>query len=108
MFGGSDDGSDGARRPDLLLLNRYGGRYLLIEFKRPSVTLDYDHKARAEGYRGKLKRHADPIDIVVLGGKRRDDMVAVHENGQIRMTTYTELTSRAESELTWLLNELKR
>ena len=108
VFGGSDDGSEGARRPDLLLLNRYGGRYLLIEFKRPSVTLNYDHKAQAEGYRGKLKRHADPIDIIVLGGKRRDDMVAVHENGQIRMTTYTELTSRAESELTWLLNELKR
>lgn len=108
VLGGSDGGSDDARRPDLLLLNRYGGRYLLIEFKRPIVTLNYEHKAQAEGYRGKLKRHADPIDIIVLGGKRRDDMVAAHENGQIRMTTYTELISRAESELTWLLNELKR
>jgi hypothetical protein len=96
VFGGSDDGSDDARRPDLLLLNRYGDRYLLIEFKRPAVTLDYDHKAQAEAYRGKLKHHADPIDIIVLGGKRHRDMVAVHDNGQIRMTTYTELTARGE------------
>lgn len=108
VFGGSGNDEDGALRPDLLLLNRYGGRYLLIEFKRPSVTLNYDHKAQAEGYRGKLKRHADPIDIIVLGGRRRDDMVAVHENGTIRMTTYVELTSRAESELRWLLGELRQ
>ncbi len=26
---------DGKKRPDLLLLNRYKGRHLLIEFKRP-------------------------------------------------------------------------
>lgn len=108
VFGVREDSEDGARRPDLLLLNRYGGRFLLIEFKRPIVTLNYDHKAQAEGYRGKLKRYADPMDIIVLGGKRRDDMVAVHENGQIRMTTYVELTSRAESELKWLLGELRQ
>lgn len=108
VFGVNDADDQGARRPDLLLLNRYGGRYLLIEFKKPSITLDYDHKAQAEKYRGKLRRFADPMDIIVLGGKRREDMVAVHENGQIRMTTYVELTSRAESELNWLLGELRR
>lgn len=107
VFGVSNTDEEGTRRPDLLLLNRYGGRYLLIEFKRPSVTLNYEHKAQAEGYRGKLKRYADPMDIIVLGGRRRDDMVSVHDNGQIRMTTYVELTSRAESELTWLLGELR-
>lgn len=108
VFGTHSTGADGAKRPDLLLLNRYGGRYLLIEFKRPAVTLDYDHKAQAERYRGKLKRHAEPIDIIVFGGKRRDDMVALHENGQIRMATYTELISRAESEHNWLLDTLVR
>jgi len=106
VFGARDRGDDGSKRPDLLLLNRYGGRYLLIEFKRPVITLDYDDKAQAERYRGKLKRYADPIDIIVFGGKRRDDMVALHENGQIRMTTYTELISRAESEHKWLLDTL--
>lgn len=108
IFGAQRPGDDGSKRPDLLLLDRYGGRYLLIEFKRPTVTLDYNHKAQAEGYRGKLKRYADPIDIIVFGGRRRDDMVALHENGQIRMTTYTELISRAESEHKWLLDALRR
>lgn len=108
VFGAHGPGNDGSQRPDLLLLNRYGGRYLLIEFKRPVITLDYDDKAQAERYRGKLKRYADPIDIIVFGGKRRDDMVALHENGQIRMTTYTELISRAESEHNWLLDALVR
>lgn len=108
VFGVSDADEEGTRRPDLLLLNRHGGRYLLIEFKRPSVTLNYDHKAQAEGYRGKLKRYADPMDIIVLGGRRRDDMVALHDSGQIRMTTYVELISRAESELMWLLGQLRQ
>jgi Histidine kinase-, DNA gyrase B-, and HSP90-like ATPase len=106
VFGEPGPDEDGSKRPDLLLLNRYGGRYLLIEFKRPIITLTYDHKAQAESYRGKLKRYADPIDIIVCGGKRRDDMVAIHDNGQIRMTTYVELISRAESELKWLLDAL--
>ncbi len=107
-FGGTDDGDDSNRRPDLLLLNRYMSRYLLIEFKRPSSTLDWPHKSQAEGYRAKLKPHADPMDIVVLGGKRRHDMDQFHDGGRIRMMTYTELISRAASELEWLLSELKR
>ena len=107
-FGGTDDSDDGNRRPDLLLLNRYMGRFLLIEFKRPSLTLDWPHKSQAEGYRAKLKPHADPMDIVVLGGKRRPDMNQNHDGDSIRMITYTEVISRAASELEWLLNELKR
>ena len=108
VFGGRDESDDGARRPDLLLLNRYMGRYLLIEFKRPSLSLDWDHKSQAERYRAKLKVHADPMDIIVLGGKRRADMDRLHEGGQIRMLTYTEVISQAASELEWLLGELRR
>lgn len=106
LFGAHGRDDEGAKRPDLLLLNRYAGRYLLIEFKRPVTTLNYDHKAQAEFYRGKLKRYADPIDIIVFGGKRRDDMVSLHENGTIRMATYTELISRSESEMKWLIDAL--
>jgi len=107
-FGGTDESDDSNRRPDLLLLNRYMGCYLLIEFKRPSSTLDWDHKSQAERYRAKLKPHADPMDIIVVGGKRRPDMEQLHDGGRIRMITYTELISRANSELEWLLSELKR
>jgi hypothetical protein len=106
-FAGKDDSDERILRPDLLLLNRYMSRYLLIEFKRPALTLDWDHKSQAERYRAKLKPYADPIDIIVLGGKRRPDMDQLHDGGQIRMLTYTEIISRAASELEWLLGELR-
>ena len=48
------------------------------------------------------------MDIIVLGGKRRADMDRLHEGGQIRMLTYTEVISQAASELEWLLGELRR
>lgn len=108
VFGVDAKDDEGARRPDLLLLNRYLGRFLLIEFKRPDATLDWPNKSQAEGYRAKLKPHATPMDIIVLAGKRRPDMEQVHDGGGIRMMTYTELISRAASELEWLLGELKR
>lgn len=108
VFGGNQMEDGGDRRPDLLLLNRYLSRFLLVEFKRGSATLDWDHKIQAERYWSKLKSFADPLDIIVLGGKRRPEMGRVHENGRIQLVTYTELISRASSELEWLLGELKR
>ncbi len=107
-FGGREDGPDANRRPDLLLLNRYKGRYLLIEFKRPSKPLEWEHKTQAERYRAKLQAHASPLDVIVIGGTRRPDLDQQHEGGRLRLMTYTELISQADSELRWLLSELKR
>ena len=97
---------DASKRPDLLLLAMYKDRNLLVEFKRPSETLDETDKAQAEKYRRLLAPYVSDIDIVVLGGRRVKDMAQVFENGAIKMLSYTELLSRAESELQWLLKEL--
>lgn len=97
---------DGSKRPDLLLLNRYKDRFLLVEFKRPSETLNWQDKAQAEDYRGLLLSYASPIDIIVIGGKRIKEMPQLPENGSIKMLTYVELVSQAESELQWFLKEL--
>lgn len=59
---------DTKKRPDLLLLNRYKDRHLLIEFKRPSATVNWPDKAQAEDYRGLLLSYASPIDIIVING----------------------------------------
>lgn len=99
---------DSKKRPDLLLLNRYKGRHLLIEFKRPIETLNWADKAQGESYRGLLQSYVSPIDIIVMGGKRIKEMPQIQEGGTIRMLTYTELISQAESELQWLLDELAR
>ena len=84
----------------------YKDRNLLVEFKRPSETLDETDKAQAEKYRRLLAPYVSDIDIVVLGGRRVKDMAQVFENGAIKMLSYTELLSKAESELQWLLKEL--
>lgn len=99
------DPSDGEKRPDLLLLNRYKGRHLLIEFKRPVDSINWKDKAQAEDYRGLLLSHVSPIDIIVVGGKRIKEMPQIQDGG-IRMLTYTELISSADAELRWLLKEL--
>lgn len=99
---------DDKKRPDLLLLNRFKGRHLLIEFKRPSDTVNWQDKAQAEDYRGLLLSHVSPIDIIVIGGKRIKEMQQVPEGGSIYMLTYTELVAHADAELRWLIDELKR
>lgn len=97
---------DGTKRPDLLLLNRFKDRHLLIEFKRPSETLNEDDKAQAERYRRLLQPFVSPIDIVVIGGKRVKDMPQISDGGAVKMQSYVEIVSHAESELQWLLKEL--
>jgi hypothetical protein len=97
---------DGTKRPDLLLLNMYKDRHLLIEFKRPSETLNWSDKAQAEDYRGLLLSYVSPIDIIVIGGKRIKEMPQRPDGGTIKMMTYAELFSHAQSELEWLLGEL--
>lgn len=99
---------DGKKRPDLLLLNRYKDRHLLIEFKRPSDTINWADKAQAEDYRGLLLSYVSPIDIIVIGGKRIKEMPQVPDGGTISMLTYTELVGQAESELRWLLTQLSQ
>ena len=68
--------------------------------------MKWPNKAQAEDYRALLISYVSPIDILVIGGKRIREMPQVHENGTIRMMTYTEIITQAESELRWLLDEL--
>lgn len=99
---------DGAKRPDLLLLAMFKERHLLIEFKRPAETLDELDKAQAEKYARLLRPFVASTDIIVLGGRRAKDLPQAFENSTIKLLSYTELLSKAESELQWLLKELNR
>lgn len=95
---------EGTKRPDLLLLSRYKDRNLLVEFKRPSETLNEEDKAQAEKYRRLLTPFVSPIDIIVIGGRRVKDMPQLSDGGTIKMLSYVEIISQAESELQWLLS----
>jgi hypothetical protein len=94
-------------RPDLLLLTQLGQRYKLVEFKRPSHTLDRRDVSQAEQYRDDLISRLQPIDIMVLG-KEFDARMQVNMPANVTLASYTHLISRARAEFQWLLGELTR
>lgn len=93
------------RRPDLLLVHDPSGRHTLIEFKRPSHTIDRQDVNQAEQYRDDLSSKFQPIDIVVIGGQH-DTRMDNNPPQNIQLLSYAGLVSRARSELQWLLSEL--
>ena len=94
-------------RPDLLLLTQLGQRYKLVEFKRPSHTLDRRDVSQAEQYRDDLIARLQPIDVMVLG-KQFDARMLVNMPANVTLASYTHVISRARAELQWLLGELTR
>lgn len=102
-------GDRAQKRPDLLLADLSRDRMLLIEFKRPSHTLTRDDKNQAEKYRDDLlPEFSKNIDILVLGGRRKEGLPAVPENGNTKLVSYTEVISSARNKLDWLVKELSR
>ena len=96
------------RRPDLFLANAYREGHLLIEFKKPSVTLTREHERQAIEYRDDLSRTFEKISIVVLG-KDIDTNIATHYNrdgGDVRLMSYKNLIGNAKTQLDWLIKEL--
>lgn len=101
-------GDNASKRPDLLLANDHLNRYLLIEFKRPSHSIDRDDENQAIKYRDDLAVNfgdAKAIDILIVGGKRAD-IPSQYDRPDVKRLTFSELISRARSELDWLLKNL--
>lgn len=95
-----------AKRPDLLLADRLGEWYLLIEFKRPSKDIDRFDIAQAEEYRGHLKQKFDPIRILMIGHGRDASVDSSSLPRDVQVLSYAALISRARREYEWLRREL--
>lgn len=101
-------GKNATKRPDLLLNRDYQGRYLLIEFKRPSYTITNLDVAQAANYRQELLPYIESgarVDLLVIGGQQNVQaqyMPADHT----RVETFNSLISAATSMLEWLSKEL--
>jgi len=93
-------------RPDLLLAKNKSERYLLIEFKRPSATVDRDSEKQAKEYRDDLTPNFGPMDIIVIGGRVDPSMSAHYEQNDVKFKSYNSVISNARTELQWLLEEL--
>ena len=103
-------GEKGNRRPDLLLLNTFSDSILLIEFKRPSKTINRDDENQAVKYRDELSEHFPNklINILVIGGKLDAKYDKANTASNTVMTTYFELINEARQKNDWLLAELTK
>lgn len=101
-------GSREKKRPDLLLANDILNKHLIIEFKRPSKEITRDDENQAEKYRDDLIPYiGTDIEIMVIGGRIDSGMSRIHSQSTIQLRSYFEIISKAESQLKWLLDNLK-
>lgn len=104
-------GSRAAKRPDLLLSQDYGDKYLLIEFKRPSHNITRDDISQAEKYRDDLSSRLSStatMDIVMIGKGRVMTLDTRNLLDSISLHSYTSIISSARTELDWLIASLSR
>lgn len=97
------------KRPDLFLSQNYDGKYLLIEFKKPTHTVTRDDENQAEKYRDDLRTELGitAIEIIVIGGSVTKTIDTGHIKDDIKLLTFTNIIGRARIQLDWLLKELR-
>jgi hypothetical protein len=102
---GQYKGDNAAKRPDLLLLSEMYGQHLLIEFKRPSKTINRDDETQAQKYRDDLGTKFHPMKILLIGGAV-DKSLRLNAGKDIEYFSYADLLARARAEVAWLINSL--
>ena len=103
-------GNRASKRPDLLLTQGFDGRYLLIEFKRPSKMIGRDEVAQAEDYRDELTSQLDSsaaFEIMVIGKGRDPKLSPDRLAANISVQSYQSLIAAARNEIAWLVKTLK-
>jgi len=97
-------GKRAKNRPDLLLNEDLDGRALLIEFKRPSHSLNHDDYQQATSYRHDLSKIlSKPIEVLVIGGRRSPDFPVANLEPSVRAVSYDDVIGSARRQLQWQL-----
>jgi Histidine kinase-, DNA gyrase B-, and HSP90-like ATPase/Shedu protein SduA, C-terminal len=102
-------GDNPDNRPDLLFGRTLSKELCLIEFKRPSFTLNRDTEKQAIEYRDDLNAyfHTQKIEITLLGGRVKENISSHNERNDVYFRTYIDVLSVARQKLIWLIEELK-
>lgn len=104
ILGKTYTGGKADKRPDLLLNENLSGEYLLIEFKRPSHSLNHDDYLQAASYRHELSKYInDPIRVLVIGGRRSPDFPTRDKEAQVDARLFSQVISTARRQVEWLL-----
>jgi hypothetical protein len=106
--GSSDSDGLSTERPDLFLGESPTGEYLLVEFKRPSVSINRDHISQALKYRDRLlsKLGGKAIRILMLGKGRVQSMPGDDLGPGVEVASYAACISTARRNIEWLINSL--
>ena len=99
-------------RPDLVCL-RSNSKVVIIEFKRPSVTISEKNFTQALKYKGLIQKHIPNISNVTafVIGKQYDESIRVIKDDQekvgIFLMSYSEVLSKAERKFSDILKILE-
>lgn len=104
MLGKTYTGDKAGKRPDLLLNENLGGRYLLVEFKRPIHALNHDDYVQAIAYRHELAKYlSSPIQVLLVGGSRSADFPTNNLEPYVETRIFGQVISTARRQIEWLL-----
>ena len=100
-------GTDATDRPDLLLAANVEGRHLLVEFKRPSITVGRDAESQAIKYADTLSGQLGiSLDILILGGLVDQKLQSDYSGKRTEFLSYRAVIANARTQLEWLLRQL--
>ncbi|HEY9249529.1 MAG: ATP-binding protein [Opitutaceae bacterium] len=100
-------GTDATDRPDLLLAANVEGRHLLVEFKRPSITVGRDAESQAIKYADTLSGQLGiSLDILIVGGLVDQKLQSDYSGRRTKFLSYRAVISNARTQLEWLLRQL--
>lgn len=102
-------GPDATDRPDLLLAANVENRHLLVEFKRPSISVGRDAEAQAKKYADTLTgKLGIEIEIFVVGGEVDPRLQQEYTGKRTHFLSYRAINARARTQLEWLLKQLNQ
>lgn len=97
-------GDKADKRPDLLLNENLSGKYLLIEFKRPSHALNHGDYVQAIGYRHELTKYVgSAVQVLLVGGGRSADFPTGNREPDVEDRIFGQIISTARRQIEWLL-----
>jgi len=100
-------GQDATTRPDLLLAANAEGRHLIVEFKRPSITVGRDAESQALKYADTLSGELGiSLDILIVGGQVDPKLQSDYSGKRTKFLAYRAVIATARTQLEWLLTQL--
>lgn len=100
-------GPDSTDRPDLFLAGNVLKQHLLIEFKKPTLTVGRDAESQAKKYADTLSgKLGMSLEILIIGGEVDPKLVDEYTGKKTRFASYRAVIASAKTQLRWLIQEL--